>query len=154
MSTFTIQLQDDQVTGHLRRLSARLADLTPAMQDIGRKLGLITEDSFQNESSPWGVAWAPLDAAYVQRQRHGDANPILQVSGGLAGSVTHGGDAQSAWVGVSKIYGAIHQFGGLPDMAPGPAAIEARPYLPITAQGELAPVARDAILAVMAGYLD
>lgn len=34
----------------------------------------------------------------------------------------------AAEIGTNLVYAAIHEFGGTPDMAPGPAAIPARPY--------------------------
>ena len=153
MSTFTIQVADDQVAPYLQRLTRHLEDLTPLMTDLARRLANLTEDAFQDERSPWGVPWAPLDAAYVRRQRHGDAHPILQRSGGLAASVTHGGDRTSAWVGVSKLYAAIHQFGGTAGMAPGPAAVPARPYLPLAADGSLAPAAQALVVQGVERYL-
>ena len=38
-------------------------------------------------------------------------------------------DADELRVGSNLVYAAIHQFGGTPDMHPGPAAIPARAYL-------------------------
>jgi phage virion morphogenesis protein len=128
------------------------------MEDIGRALANLTEDSFQDEQSPWGRPWDRLSAPYVARPRNkggrgGDPNPILQLTGGLAGSITHGGNRQSAWVQASKKYAAIHQFGGLPSMAPGPRAIPPRPFMPVTATGELAPGAVAEILDIVREYL-
>jgi hypothetical protein len=40
-----IQVQSDEVTSVLRRLTARLTDMTPTMEDIGRALGNIAEVS-------------------------------------------------------------------------------------------------------------
>lgn len=106
-SAFTITLDDAQVQAALAKLSRHVANLTPTMEDIGRALGNLTEDAFQAE----GPGWPALKPATVKRR--GSAHPILQVSaGGLAASITHGGDANSAWVGAAKKYAAIHQFGG------------------------------------------
>jgi phage virion morphogenesis protein len=155
---FEIQIQHDEVTAALARIGARLGNLTPAMEDIGRALGNLTEDSFQAEASPWGRGWERLSAPYVARPRNqggrgGGAHPILQLAGGLAASITHGGDRQSAWVQASKKYAAIHQFGGLPGMAPGPRAIPPRPFMPVDAAGTLAPNAAAEILDILAEYL-
>lgn len=106
MSGFTITIDDAQVRTALAKLVNRVSDMTPIMEDIGRALGNLTEDAFQAE----GPGWPQLRPATVKKR--GSAHPILQVSGGLAGSITHGGDATGAWVGASKIYAAIQQFGG------------------------------------------
>jgi phage gpG-like protein len=87
---------------------------------------------------------------------------MLQVSaGGLAASITHGGDRHSAWVGASKVYAAVHQFGQKKGAsgrtrrgAPIPwGDIPPRPYLPIDEAGALTPAARDEVLAIIADAL-
>ncbi len=87
--SFSITIDDAAVQAALARLASRLGNLTPIMQDIGRALGNLTEDAFQAE----GPGWPQLSPVTVARR--GSAHPILQDSGGLAASVTHGGDATS-----------------------------------------------------------
>lgn len=155
MSTtgFTVTIDDAQVQAALTRLTARLGNMTPVMEDIGRALGNLTEDAFQAE----GPGWPQLRPATVKRR--GSAHPILQVSaGGLASSITHGGDATSAWVGASKVYAAVHQFGNPANKMynrPGghPAPIPPRPYLPITADGDLLPTAQTEVMAILTAAL-
>lgn len=147
MTQFSIQVDDAQLAAHLRRLAGRVADLSAPLADTARCLRNWTEDSFQGERSPFGPGWSPLTQAYVDRPRRtrtgkpggrgGDAHPILQRDGGLAASVSGGHNRLSAWVGAGKRYAAIHQFGGKPGMAPGPAAIPARPFLPVSATGTI-----------------
>ena len=104
---FTITFDVGEAQAALAKLSRHVANLTPTMEDIGRALGNLTEDAFQAE----GPGWPAPNPATVTRR--GSPHPILQVSaGGLAASITHGGDANSAWVGAAKKYAAIHQFGG------------------------------------------
>lgn len=134
-------------------MTSGLADPTPLMEDIGRALGNITEDAFQRERSPFGDSWERLTERYVRTKRKGNAHPILQRSGGLAGGITHGGDRRSAHVAAHKKYAAIHQFGGTPGMAPGPAAIPARSYLPVSAAGSLAPVVVEEVEDLIAEWL-
>lgn len=155
---FSIEVQDAAVRTALTGLLRKLGNMTPAMQDIGRALANIAEDAFQTETDPWGNPWKELSAAYVARPRTpdkkgrvhgrgGEAHPILQVTGQLAGSLSHGGDRTSAWAALGKIYGAAvtlgYPEGGIPE----------RLVLPVRATGELAPVARDEALAVVADYL-
>lgn len=156
---FEITVESAAVRQALARLARKLAHPAPLMQDIGRALGNLTEDAFQAERAPTGVPWEPLTPAYVLRPRKqggrgGDAHPILQRDGQLAASITHGGDDRSAWVGASKVYAAIHQFGGTASMAPGPAGIPARPFIPVTDAGDLAASARAEVLALVREYLE
>lgn len=159
MAAFSVTLDDAAAQRALAELARRIANPTPAMADIGRALGNLTEDAFQSETSPFGDGWQALTQRYVARPRNkggrgGDAHPILQRDGGMAGSVTHGGDRNSAWVGVGKEYAAIHQLGGKPGMAPGPAAIPARPFLPVDENGALADAAKTEILDIIREWLD
>ncbi len=140
---FTITIDDTEVRAALARLAQRATDTLPAMQDIGRALENLTEDAFAAE----GPGWPALTPAYVRRR--GEANPILQRDRQLAGSLHHTATATRATVGVSKIYAAIHQFGGTAGMAPGPAAIPPRPYLPLTADGALLPAAAAEVLEIL-----
>lgn len=137
--TITVTVDDAQVRAALTRLARRVANARPAMEDIARALANRTEDAFQAEQSPFGPKWPALSPRYVKTKRKGSAHPILQLDGLLAASITHGASASEAWVRASKIYAAIHQFGGTSGMAPGPGGIPPRPYLPVSPEGELPP---------------
>jgi phage virion morphogenesis protein len=152
---FTITIDDAQVQAALTDLIRRVTNPGPALADIGRALGNLTEDAFQAE----GPGWPPLSPVTVARR--GRAHPILQDTGGLAASITHGADATSAWVGASKVYAAVHQF-GQPKGASGRTRrgapipwgdIPARPFLPVDRAGTLAPAAQTEILAILTEYL-
>ena len=149
---FTITIDDAQVQAALTKLSRHVTNLTPIMEDIGAKLGDLTEDAFQAE----GPGWPALKPATVKRR--GSVHPILQVSaGGLAASITHGGDATSAWVGASKVYAAVHQFGNPANKMynrPGgnPAPIPPRPYLPYR-DGALTPAAQAEVMDILTDAL-
>jgi phage virion morphogenesis protein len=153
---FTVTIDDRQVRAALTSLARQVADMKPAMEDIGRALGNLTEDAFQAE----GPGWPQLSAVTVARR--GNAHPILQVSAaGLAASITQGGDARRAWVGASKVYAAVHQFGQKKGAsgrtrrgAPIPwGDIPPRPYLPIDESGALTPAARDEVLDIIREHL-
>jgi phage gpG-like protein len=146
---FAIEIDDAQVRAALTRLTATLGNLTPVMEDVGRALGNLTHDAFLDE----GPGWPQLRPVTVKRR--GSAHPILrQSAGGLAASITHGGDATGAWVGAGKEYAAVHQFGNPANRIynrPGgrPAPIPPRPYLPMTASGELTPAAHDEVMDIL-----
>jgi len=148
-SPFTITIDDAQVQATLSRLISHVSNLTPIMEDVGRALGNLTEDAFQKE----GPGWPQLRPVTVKLR--GSAHPILQQSaGGLAASITHGGDRSGAWVGAGKIYAAVHQFGNPANKMynrPGgrPAPIPPRPYLPMTPNGELTPYAHAEVMDIL-----
>ena len=145
---FSITVDDAQVQASLARLIRHISDLTPIMEDIGAALGNLTEDAFQAE----GPGWPQLKQSTVKKR--GSAHPILQDDRLLAGSITHGGDRNSAWVGASKIYAAVQQFGQRKGAsgttrrgAPIPwGDIHARPYIPMTASGGLTPASHDEVM--------
>lgn len=141
---FTIQVDDQELVAALQAMLGRARDTSPLMQDIARVLRNRTEDAFQHETSPFGGRWQDLTEE-TKRRRAKDGHwpgSILQVSGQLAASLSSRAGPDYAEIGVGKGvgkkgYGAIHQFGGLPNMAPGPAAIPMRSFLPISRSGEL-----------------
>lgn len=86
----------------------------------------------EEKRTPTGEAWAPWSANYLKTRRRGQS--LLQASGGLLDSIAayDVSDVEER-VGSNLVYAAIHQMGGTPDMAPGPAAIPAREYLGMSA---------------------
>lgn len=151
---FAIDVQDQGIQAALDRLLQHMDDLTPAMEDIARILGNVTEDAFQTETSPFGDAWLPLaESTLEQAAKKGRTSPkILQDSGQLAGSIATDAGPDFAELSVGKVYGAIHQFGGQAGRGRR-VRIPARPYVPVNDQGELPEFVQEAILDVLADYL-
>lgn len=147
MAEFSIEIQDAQLRTALERLAGRVRDASPVMEDIARALRNHTEDAFQDERSPFGPAWADLKPATKQRRakRGHWPGPILQVTGGLAASVSSAAGADWASVGAAKVYAATHQFGR--------DTIPARPFLPVDAAGNLPDTLRREILAILTDAL-
>ena len=151
-----IQIDDREVLDTLTRLLRRTSDLTPVMRNIAQVLESETEGNFQNQRGPAG-GWPALKPATVaarQRLGFGGASPILQRSGALARSInsTHGktfaevGTNQKTPNGIYSL-GAIHQFGARARNIP------ARPFLPLSAAGELQASTQATILEIVRGYL-
>ena len=151
---FTITLDDKQVQAGLAKLARHISDLTPTMENIGRGLADLTHDAFLNE----GPGWPQLKPSTVARR--GSAHPILtQSAGGLHSGIVHGGDRNSAWVGVGRAfeYAAVHQFGNPNNRMynrPGgnPAPIPPRPYLPFI-DGALTHVAHEKVMDILTNAL-
>lgn len=79
------------------------------------------------KTTPDGEAW-PAWSEHYARTRNGGQS-LLQGDGDLVDSITSEADSDMARWGSPLVYAAIHNLGGTPDMAPGPAAIPAREYL-------------------------
>lgn len=131
-STLQITVDDEAARALLRRLVDFGAD---AMKDAGRDVGeyllRVTRERGAAERSPDGVPWVALTDRYAARkQRKRGGLPMLHYDGHLLGDrLQYQVGRDWVEIGTDAVYGAIHQFGGKPDMAPGPAAIPARPWL-------------------------
>lgn len=155
---FRVEIDDTDARRKIAALRAAVADAAPAMEDIARALRNHTEDAFQGQRSPFGEPWQSLTPDYVARERSkggrgGEPGPILQRDGGLAASVSSRATATTAEVGAGKVYAAIHQFGGVAGMVPGPAAIPERPYLPVSLDGQIPDTLREEILEILQDHL-
>ncbi|HAT1683957.1 TPA: phage virion morphogenesis protein [Klebsiella oxytoca] len=119
----------------LQRIFLELQAIGGGSQSITREVAnsllSSTEMAFEQEKEPDGDKWLKWSDPWREwRTKHGYVpGKILTLNGDLARSVTpYYGDTW-AMIGSNKPYAAIHQWGGLPDMPPGPAAIPARPYM-------------------------
>ncbi|EJQ3200002.1 phage virion morphogenesis protein [Salmonella enterica] len=91
-----------------------------------------SEMAFEQEKNPeTGQRWADLTEPYkAWREEHGFTPiKILTLRGKLASELTTDYGDTYALIGSNEPYAAIHQWGGTPDMRPGPAAIPSRPYM-------------------------
>ena len=81
------------------------------------------------KTAPDGTPWAPWSAAYARTRKASQSLLVGEGNPGLLESIMWELDGDELRVGSDLPYAAIHQFGGEPGMAAGPAAIPARPYL-------------------------
>lgn len=109
--------------GHPRRRAEGLAS-------IGGLIESQTRRRFDERRAPDGAAWPSWSPAYASTRRAGQT--LLVASGAFRDSVawTLSGDALT--VGSNLVFAALHQEGGSDDMAPGPAAVPARPWLGVS----------------------
>lgn len=104
---------------------------------VGNMVKNNIEESFENESSPFGQKWAPLKANTARvKARRGASSKILRDEGDLADRWLVG--VEDDGVSISNniqskgyAYGKAHQF--------GTKHIPARPFLPIDDSGNLEP---------------
>ncbi len=115
------------------RLQERIARLAnPDRKDLLEQLAGVAESQTrkrinEEQQSPDGEPWQAWSADYAAT-RHGGQS-LLQGEGNLVDSITSEIEGDEALIGSNLLYAAIHQHGGTPDMAPGPAGIPAREYL-------------------------
>ena len=138
-----------EVKAAFEALQKRLADLTPAFQDIGEALLNSTRARFRNSEAPDGTPWKALsEATLIGRARRASggrlknkdgryskkaalgyafAKPLID-RGHLMGLLNYRAGPREVRIGTPLIYGATHQFGR--------GAIPARPFLGLSASDE------------------
>jgi phage virion morphogenesis protein len=99
----------DEVRKALQEMSQRVSNLRPMMKAIGDRIAEQTKRRFEaGGPAPSGKAWAKPKTPNPKRIR------TLTVSGQLRDSIRYqliGNNAVS--IGTNKVYGAIHQLGGV-----------------------------------------
>jgi phage virion morphogenesis protein len=129
VNSFRIEYENKDLNTVLDRLILRNTKLRPLYAEISNALLLSTKRRFQTETDPQGIPWAPLKPETLARKK---TDKKLREALRLYNTLRV--DFSSEFGGVSAggpgvPYAAIHQLGGTPDMAPGPAAVVAREYL-------------------------
>lgn len=147
----TFELLDQELKKKLDDLIEAGESITPAMQNVGRKIKTKVQLGFRSGSSPWGAKWAPLSAL---TRHHGQP---LRNTGHLMNSITTRIRGNAVEIGTNLQaeggvkFPAVHQFGAtiypvtaknLRWMHPGgfpifakKVTIPARPFLPLTPSG-------------------
>lgn len=117
-----VQIDSKVVSDVLARIARNMGSLRPALMDIGEHLQGSVEQRFRTETDPHGQPWQPL-TAFTKKNKRG--SQILTESGGsgLRGSIHYEVSAKSLEQGTNKIYGAIHQLGGVIKAKRGALAI-------------------------------
>ena len=138
MSKISIELTNQDIVLQLQGIAAQFDDLSAPMAEIAELFQSETEDALADERSPVDNSpWPALSENYLKANPKRRGGQMLQASaGGLAASIEADSGDFWAMIGSNKPYAAIHNFGGLPEFAPGPAAIPQREYLGISKNDE------------------
>jgi phage virion morphogenesis protein len=105
-----IEVHIDQAQNLLANLIATGRNMTPVTRALAGVLADIPERAFASQADPaTGTPWAPLTPRTIARR--GSAQPILQVSGILAGSIHPDYGPDYARVGTADVKAPTHQFG-------------------------------------------
>ena len=123
---------DRQFQAMCSRLIDRGQNLRPLMLEINEMLLDSTRERFSTKTAPDGTAWKPLKPSTLARKK---GKGSLLVFDGYLRDLLRGevGDNFSE-IRSALAYSALHQLGGTSDMAPGPAAVEERPYMGLSDQ--------------------
>lgn len=172
MTTFTVEVKDQEVTARLRELATKVSRPQPVLQAIGEDIMERTKERFSTGTDPAGARWAPnarsTIEAYLERRggigKRGitkkgrelaaSKRPLIGVSGSLARQFYARVSGNTLTVGSTMRYAAMQQFGGKRSQFRHLwGDIPARPFLPVTLAGSLYPAERDAIVATLNRYL-
>lgn len=134
-----ITLDAVQADALLRRVEAGAQNALPLFTEIGTALEASTRERIETTKvAPDGTPWLDISPAWRRtKKKRGHAEGILTMRGDLLNSIAF--EAAATYTDIiagPTEYAAIHQFGGDGSMAPGPAAIPARPYLGLSSEDE------------------
>lgn len=171
----TVIVEDREIKAVLARLAAAVADMTPAMHEVGQYYERRVLENFAAQGDPEGRPWPRLSAVtlglglakgkrlkksgYLAKAgRQYLANKkILVDHGDLRGSVHYQAGRSRVAIGTGGHipYAGIHQFGGLAGRG-RKVGIPARPYLAVNESGgmRLAERDRQRIIEIVEKYIE
>lgn len=88
----------------------------------------------EEKAAPDGTPWPNWSSNYAATRRGGHS--LLESDGSLVDTLVSNSDDDYAEWGSNLVYFAIQNFGGTPDMAPGPAGIPARTMLGLSDENQ------------------
>jgi phage virion morphogenesis protein len=109
----TFSFDWDEARAAFGRLERVMSDTTPITRAIGTGLVTSTQDRFDDEVSPDGAAWAPLNPTYAAGKRGAGILRESAMRGGLQGSITYRAGRSDVQVGSNKVYAGVHQGGAV-----------------------------------------
>ncbi|WP_035597018.1 phage virion morphogenesis protein [Halomonas salina] len=123
------EFDDRRVKRALGELIERGRDAKPAFEAIGEDLDRAHRARFDQQVSPAGDPWAPLDPAYRDRKRR-RKDKILVLNGFLRDTLRYEAGSDQLEFGTDRVYGATHHFGD------DDRGIPARPWLGLSDDDE------------------
>lgn len=150
----------DQVDHAIADLLHKMQNLQKPFSAVGAYLTNIMEESFDSETSPDGHAWHPLaDSTKAYKEKYGGNKMLQSKDRNTRESTGYSADDTSVIVGVNAYskdrypYPIVHQFGTDSAGRNKDVKIEARPFMPITPDGELYDNVKVEVLDILLGYL-
>lgn len=173
--SFTIEVDSAPVLEAFNRLIAAGQDMGPIMRAIGEDVTRRAKRRFETSTAPDGTPWAPNSDTTLRALLHGsgknftkkgalsargnrvlaDKKPLIGESRYLSREIDYAVDSDGVTIVASPKYAAMQQFGGTRAQFPHLwGDIPARPFLPVTAAGELYPDEEREILDVLRAALE
>jgi phage virion morphogenesis protein len=110
-SAIGIDYDDSQVREGLARLINKVDDPSPALEEIGNYMLLVTDERFAAEKDPGGKPWKKNSAFTIAlKKQRGQINKILQATGRLRDSINYKVDRARVQVGTNVVYAAENQL--------------------------------------------
>lgn len=116
MAGATLEFDATAALAVINEVAQAMGRPEPLLDDIGHYLREQTEDRFKRQQAPDGTPWQALTPRYQRRKRK-NGDKILVLDGWLSSKFTHQVHGDELLVGTNRVYAAIHQFGGVIDVA-------------------------------------
>lgn len=107
-----IEIDDRQVKAALEQLQRRVANMTPAMREIGELLTETTKQRFATSTALDGSRWAENSPVTLAKKK--GRRPLIGETKRLSTEIDYQAGARSVDVGSSIAYAAVQQFGARP----------------------------------------
>ena len=170
-NTIGIQISDEGFTAGLQRLLERGGDTSTLTFLIGQGIEERIDARFASSTGPDGQRWKDNRPATLAREalrlalskgnrrKDGSLNkrgaerlaakkPLIGETGTLRNQIAMQHDGAGVTVAASAVYAAIQQFGGTrAEFSHLWGDIRARPFMPVTPDGDLYPTEAEAIMA-------
>lgn len=170
-NTLSIQISDEGFTASLQRLLERGGDTSTLTFLIGQGIEERIDARFASSTGPDGQRWKDNRPATLAREalrlalskgnrrKDGSLNkrgaerlaakkPLIGETGTLRNQIAMQHDGAGVTVAASAVYAAIQQFGGTrAEFSHLWGDIPARPFMPVTPDGDLYPTEAEAIMA-------
>jgi phage virion morphogenesis protein len=169
---FAVKVRDEDVKSDLGKLAAKINNMRPVMQAIGEDIQEHAKERFGTSTGPDGQRWAPnaratIEAYIASKGGYGkkgitkkgqtlaaNKKPLIGITGDLARQFHVRATNSEVVVGNSMVYAAIQQLGGKKSQFPNLwGDIPARPFLPVTALGDLYPEDKARVLDSINAWL-
>lgn len=112
MSSVQISIDDGNLTDLLKKASSAIGSTDALMKNLGESLLNVTLERMDREEAPDGSKWQDLNPGYKSGKRGTRMLQEQGMSSGLKGSLTYRVSGNELELGSSKVYAAIHQYGG------------------------------------------
>lgn len=173
----SIEVSYNEVRNALQALANKAQNLSPVLETIGEGVKIRTKQRFDTGTGPDGQRWAGNSDAVLRQLLHSKHRSFtkkgalskagaqtlarkrpLVATGDLAHSIRHQVSGNSVEIGTNRFAddilngAAIHQFGGMAGKGRS-VRIPARPFLPLTQDGQLDTGEETVILQAINDYL-